>query len=138
MWVLVYVVLIYVGTSIASAANDLNITQQLASSVPGFGSPLPTIGTNVEGGSVFSNFVRFHEDGQFFFKIAGGLIRFEQPEAEPLHGRPYFGVVTLHLLVCQTLIKRGLTKLDMPDIVFGLSSLILQMVELVDHNSHKR
>ena len=43
MWVLVYVVLIYVGTSIASAANDLNITQQLASSVPGFGSPLPTM-----------------------------------------------------------------------------------------------
>lgn len=74
---------ISVGTSIASAANDLNITQQLASSVPGFGSPLPTIGTNVEGGSVFSNFVRFHEDGQFFFKIPGGLIRFEQPEAEP-------------------------------------------------------
>ena len=62
-----YTVLLLISNSvvrvIAEDAED-NIISKLGNKVPGFGSPIPTIGSNVEGKSVFTNFANFYDDGQ--------------------------------------------------------------------------
>ena len=50
----------------AVSAADNNATmfdESMLSSLPGMGSSLPVLGFNIDGGSVFSNYVKARKDG---------------------------------------------------------------------------
>ena len=63
----------------AAAGLDLD---QLEALVPGVGTPLPKIGTNIDGESVFTNFLTAYNEGQFFI-IYSGMMTYEKPSAVP-------------------------------------------------------
>lgn len=56
---------------------------QLESLVPGFGSAAPVIGTNVDGGSVLTNFFNANQGGQFFWMVTGHA-QYEKPSSLPV------------------------------------------------------
>jgi len=64
---------------LAAAGLDVD---QLEALVPGVGTPLPKIGTNIDGGSVFTNFLTAYNEGQFFI-IYSGMMTYEKPSAVP-------------------------------------------------------
>ena len=56
------------GEEVQDSRNTMTLSQ-LEKNVPGFGSPVPTIGYNIEGNSVFTNFVNFYNDEQVSDKL---------------------------------------------------------------------
>uniref|UniRef100_A0A7S0AM91 Uncharacterized protein n=1 Tax=Minutocellus polymorphus TaxID=265543 RepID=A0A7S0AM91_9STRA len=82
------------ATAAAAAAERLDV-DQLESLVPGVGTPLPRIGTNTDGQSVFTNFVAAYNEGQLFI-LYSGMMTYEKPSAAP------FEVTTL--LWCNDLV----------------------------------
>ena len=111
----------------AAAAEPLTSERldvdQLEALVPGVGTPVPLIGTNIDGESVFTNFVTAYDEGQFFI-LYNGIISYERPSAEP------FEVTTL--LWCSDLVFSALA--DVSDQAIGYSGrcIIVRLTEPSD------
>ena len=55
--------------------------ESMLNSLPGMGSSLPVLGSNIDGGSVFSNYAKARNDGQLFM-LWGGTTSYEKPSSE--------------------------------------------------------
>jgi hypothetical protein len=70
---------------VAAQTSETEITtEQLYGNLVSTAAPAP--GYNVQGGSVFTNFVNAFNDGQFFHLGKSGTMVFEKPGSEPIRG----------------------------------------------------
>ncbi|KAL7547745.1 hypothetical protein ACHAWF_011029 [Thalassiosira exigua] len=91
-----------VAARAAAAAGDFDET--VLDGLPGMGDATPAIGSNIDGNSVFSNYIKLIEDGQFFLSQEG-LVQYETPAQEALSGEV--------LLWCAN-IESGVSSMDSP------------------------
>lgn len=69
-----------------AAADDFDVTA--LDRLPGMGAAAPVLGSNIEGGSVFANYIDLRNNGQFFLAYEG-LFQLESPGMPAL---PYTSV----------------------------------------------
>ena len=66
---------------VSAADNATMFDESMLNSLPGMGSAPPVLGSNIDGGSVFSNYVKARNDGQFFMLLEG-ITNYEKPSSE--------------------------------------------------------
>ena len=64
--------------AVSAADNTTIFDESMLSSLPGMGSELPVLGSNIDGGSVFANYVKARNDGQFFL-LFQSIVLYEKP-----------------------------------------------------------
>ena len=69
------------SVSVSAADNTTMFDESMLNSLPGMGSAPPVLGSNIAGGSVFSNYVKARNDGQFFI-MWDGVTNYEKPSSE--------------------------------------------------------
>ena len=106
----------------ALTSERLNV-DQLEALVPGVGTPVPPIGTNIDGESVFTNFVTAHNEGQFFI-LYNGMMTYEKPSAEA------FEVTTL--LWCSDLVFSALAGVSDQAVGYSGRCIIVRLTEPSD------
>ena len=67
-----------------AVAFDASVLDRL----PGMGAAPPVLGSNVDGGSIFTNYINARQDGQFFLR-SKHLLQYETP-ASPAVREVYF------------------------------------------------
>jgi len=69
----------FIFITVARAQPQLSTDELIAKMPPAPAAP----GYNVEGGTVFDNFVGLYNRGQIFFLMTGAYYIFEKPTEEP-------------------------------------------------------
>ena len=75
-------------TFAAEAEADAAFDASVLDSLPGMGAAPPVLGSNVDGGSIFTNYINARQDGQFFLR-SKHLLQYETP-ASPAVREVYF------------------------------------------------
>ena len=107
----------------AALTSERLEVEHLEALVPGIGTPVPLIGGNIDGESVFTNFVTAHNEGQFFI-LYNGMMTYEKPSAEA------FEVTTL--LWCSDLVFSALAGVSDRAVGYSGRCIIVRLTEPSD------
>ena len=68
------------NTDVKNAGDTTTFDESILNDLPEMGLTLPELGSNIDGGSVFSNYIKAQNDGQFFL-LWEGITNYEKPSS---------------------------------------------------------